>query len=270
MSAEAVGIEAAVGPDYTDYRTPEGSKRSVLAGLSPSLGFYRRIAGIVFAASGAARKGRFDDAAWYAASLKIRTAFEACGARVEVEGTRHLAQAGGPVVIIGNHMSTAETFLLASMVLPIRRMTFVVKRGLVEYPVFKHIMRSRDPIVVGREDPRADLKAVMEGGVERLGRGWNVVVFPQRTRKVEFEREGFNSIGVKLAKRAGVKVVPMALKTNAWSNGKWLKDYGPFLPEEPVRFRFGAALEVEGNGREANEAVMAHIETALRDWGMQA
>jgi 1-acyl-sn-glycerol-3-phosphate acyltransferase len=165
-------------------------------------------------------------------------------------------------------MSTAETFLLANMILPFRRVTFVVKQSLVEYPIFKHIMRSRDPIVVGRVNPREDLKAVLGGGRERLEAGISIVIFPQRTRTVTFDREGFNTIGIKLAKRAGVPVIPLALKTNAWSNGKWLKDYGPFRPEEDVRFEFGEPITVTESDREAHEAVIEFITGRLTEWGV--
>lgn len=239
-----------------------------LARLFPSIAFYGRIAGTVLAASRVARKGRFGDEEWYAASRKVRETFEKSGVRVLIEGTRHLAECEGPAVIIGNHMGTAETFLLSGIILPFRRVTFVVKRSLVEYPVFKHIMRSRDPVVVGRVNPRDDLKAVLGDGRERLEQGISVIIFPQRTRTVMFDRESFNTIGVKLARRAGVPVIPLALKTNAWGNGKWLKDYGRFRPEEDVRFAFGEPLQVDGNERAVHDAVATFIENHLRGWGV--
>jgi 1-acyl-sn-glycerol-3-phosphate acyltransferase len=255
------------GPTYADYES-ERQPAGPFSRLLPTAAFYGRVAPIVLSSSALARKGGFDDEALYRASLIVRKAFERAGARISVQGTGHLARLEEPCVFIGNHMSTAETFLLANMILPFRRMTFVVKQSLVEYPVFKHIMRSREPIVVGRENPRDDLKAVLQGGRERLGAGISIVIFPQRTRKVAFERETFNTIGVKLAKRAGVPVIPLALKTNAWSNGKRLKDFGPFLPEEDVRFEFGEPIRIGERDREAHEAVVAFIESRLRDWGV--
>lgn len=255
------------GAPWADYASGAVSAGPFSRAL-PSLAFYARVARIVLISSARARRGRFGYEEWYAASLVVRAAFEKGGARVQVEGTEHIATLTGPAVIIGNHMSTAETFLLASMLLPFRPATFVVKQSLVTYPVFKHIMRSRDPIVVGRTNPREDLKAVMEGGRERLAKGISVVIFPQRTRKEVLERDGFNTIGVKLAKRAGVPVVPLALKTNAWSNGRLLKDFGPFRPAEAVRFSFGAPVMVGPNDREAHEAVFAYIAERLREWGV--
>lgn len=255
------------GPDYGDYETPPG-RTSPLGRIFPTAALYSRVARAVLYSSYLAKAGRYGDADWYAASFCVRNAFERAGARISIKGTRHIAALQQPCVFIGNHMSTAETFLLASMIVPFRPVTFVVKQALVEYPIFKHVMRARNPVVVGRVNPREDLKAVIGGGQERIKNGISIIIFPQRTRTVEFNPEAFNTIGVKLAKRAGVPVVPIALKTDAWSNGKWLKDYGRFLPEKPVYFEFGAPMQVENNDREVHEAVIDFIQSRLKGWGL--
>jgi 1-acyl-sn-glycerol-3-phosphate acyltransferase len=246
----------------------EPRKPGLFSRALPTATFYTRVAWTVFKSSWLARKGVYDDYQWNAASMAVRAAFERGGVRLSIKGTEHLAKLDGPCVIIGNHMSTAETFLLPGIVVPFRRVTFVVKQGLVEYPVFKHIMRSRDPIVVGRVNPREDLKAVMEGGKKRLENNISLIIFPQRTRSVVFDIESFNTIGVKLAKRAGVPVIPLALKTDAWSNGKRLKDFGRFYPEKEVRLEFGPPIHVEANDRPAHEAVVHFIESRLKQWGV--
>jgi 1-acyl-sn-glycerol-3-phosphate acyltransferase len=254
-------------PSYADYESPE-AKPGLFSRVFPTAAFYSRIAPIVLSASLKARKGNYPDEAWYGSSFAVRRAFERTGAKVFVEGTRHIAELDEPCVFIGNHMSTAETFLMATMVLPFRDITFVVKQSLVEYPVFKHIMLSRSPIVVGRVNPRDDLKAVLGGGKELLKAGTSICIFPQKTRTVQFDRDQFNTIGVKLAKRAGVPVIPLALKTNAWSNGKLFKDYGPFRPEEDVHFEFGAPIRIEGSDHVAHDAVVGFIESRLKKWGV--
>jgi 1-acyl-sn-glycerol-3-phosphate acyltransferase len=254
-------------PPYADYDSPE-IKVGALSRAFPSLAFYARVTHTVFKAARTSKRGKFDDAAWYHDSLLIRDAFEKTGATISIKGTEHVAKLEEPCIFIGNHMSTAETFLLATMILPYRPITFVIKQALMDYPVFKHIMRTRKPIVVGRVNPREDLKAVMGGGQEQLKAGKSIIIFPQKTRADTFSREGFNTIGVKLAKRAGVPIIPLALKTNAWSNGKKFKDFGPFLPHEDVRFEFGAPIRIDGSDREAHETVIEFIETRMKKWGV--
>jgi 1-acyl-sn-glycerol-3-phosphate acyltransferase len=146
--------------------------------------------------------------------------------------------------------------------------TFVVKRELVEMPVFKHTMKSRDPIVLSRSNPREDLKTVLEVGEARLRAGMSVIVFPQKTRGPNWIPSEFNSIGVKLAKRAGVPVVPLALRTDVWGTGKRIRDMGPINPSLPVHIAFGNPVAVEGNGREAQETVVDFVTEKVRGWGV--
>ena len=146
-------------------------------------------------------------------------------------------------------------------------MTFIVKRELTQYPVFGHVMRSRDPILVGRENPREDLKAVLEGGTQRLQAGISIIVFPQTTRTPVFDPASFNSIGVKLAKRAQVPVVPIALKTDAWGNGRLVKDVGRIDPRREVHFAFGEPLRVQGNGAGEHQQVIDFVRRHLEAWG---
>jgi 1-acyl-sn-glycerol-3-phosphate acyltransferase len=239
---------------------------SLFSRLAPNAAFYRRVASIVFRSAEFGRHGHFTAAVWGEYSSKTREAFERGGTPIIVENLEVFKSFPEPCVIIGNHMSTAETFLPAGFFYGLRPITYVVKRALIEYPVFKYIMRSCDPVVVGREDPRQDLKTVLEEGEDRLRRGLSLIIFPQRTRTVKFNPAEFNSIGVKLARRAGVPVVPFAVKTDAWENGKKLKDFGPFSREKPVHMAFGEPMKVEGGGKAQNDAVVAFIQSSLARW----
>ena len=129
-------------------------------------------------------------------------------------------------------------------------------------------MRSRDPIAVTRDNPREDFKAVIEGGTERLARGISIIVFPQTTRTRQFDASQFNSIGVKLALRAKAPVVPLALLTDAWGNGRWIKDFGKIDPARTVHFAFGEPMEIQGRGAEDHQKIIGFIEERLSQWGL--
>ena len=113
----------------------------------------------------------------------------------------------------------------------------MVKKYLVEMPLFCDVMKSRSPVVLGRSNPREDLLKVLHEGSDRLKKGMSVVVFPQGTRCEHFDDAKFNSLAVKLAARAGVPIVPLALKTDAWSVGHRIKDFGRIYPNRDVLFR---------------------------------
>ena len=172
----------------------------------------------------------------------------------------------GSVLFISNHMSTLETMILPSIIGPHKELTFVVKESLVKHPLFGDVMRSRNPIVVGRTDPRKDLEAVMNGGVEILKSGISIVIFPQSTRSVDFKPEEFNSLGVKLAKKAGVNVVPIALKTDFWGNGNLIKELGPLDHKKHIHIKFGEPMTITGNGKDENQKIIEFIKTSLEEW----
>jgi 1-acyl-sn-glycerol-3-phosphate acyltransferase len=127
-------------------------------------------------------------------------------------------------------------------------------------------MRSRDPIAVSRTNPRQDLKAVLEGGMDRLKRGISIIVFPQTTRARSIDPTRFNTIGVKLAKRANVPIVPLALLTDAWGNGKYLNDIGKIDSSKNVYFAFGEPMWVQGRGTDEHQAIIHFISRKLQEW----
>lgn len=240
---------------------------SALAKMFPSLAFYPQIVALVVRSSRLATRGSYDLGAWQASSMESIKILENVGCQIHITGMQHLAELDEPCIFIGNHMSTLETFALPAILLNGKTdLTFVIKRSLTEYPFFKHVMNSRDPIVVDRIKPRDDLRTVMSEGAKRLKDGYSVIIFPQHTRSVDFNTEAFNSIGVKLAARTGAKVVPLALLTWAWSRGRFLKDFGPLIPSRPIHFAIGEPMEVTAKGQQEHEQVIAFIQGHLKKW----
>ncbi len=252
--------------DRDVYTTPYKNGWS-LRRTFPSLAFYCQELALVVKSSRMAKRGEYDTSAWVASSLELFRALESVGVQFEITGIDHVRKLDRPVVFAGNHMSTLETFVLPTILARFHETTFVVKQSLMDYPIFKHIMRSRDPIPVSQTNPRADLVAILEGGEQRLKAGISVVVFPQSRRTTVFEPAEFNTIGVKLARRAGVPIIPIALKTDAWGLGRYLPDFGRIRPASKVHFAFGELLCVQGKGREEHQAIVQFISTKLAEWG---
>lgn len=253
-----------ISRNHTTYLTKPASV-SVFSRQFPSLSFYPALVSTVYRASIKARRGIFDYDAWGASSLEVLRRLEKVGVQFHISGFEHVKAVDGPVIFIGNHLSVLETMILPSLIVPYRPVTYVVKQSLVEYPVFKHVMRSRNPIVVTRTNPRKDLKAVLGEGQERLSRGVSIIIFPQTTRTA-FDPRQFSTIGIKLAKRSGVPVIPLALLTDAWGNGKRLKDFGKIDPAKKVYLAFGKQLEIDGKGTEEHQFVIDFIQDHLAQW----
>jgi 1-acyl-sn-glycerol-3-phosphate acyltransferase len=254
--------------DSYTYDTPEKKHLSLKEKmlLNNRLYFILKYAGVVLRTRKEAIRKIYDTKAWTDSSFEIFRFIENVGGKFHISGMENIIKPAGPALFIGNHMSTLETMILPSIIGPHRELTFVVKESLVRHPLFGDVMRSRNPIVVGRTDPRKDFEEVMNGGMELLSKGVSIIIFPQSTRSVEFKPEEFNSLGVKLAKKAGVEVVPVALKTDFWGNGKWIKELGQIDSNKPIHFKFGEPFRITGNGKEENQRIIDFIQNSLKEW----
>lgn len=252
------------------YDTPEDLPQSRLFKLMFNSRWYFYAVNFgVFCRSGRlGQLGKLDAEAQIRMSATNLRLTERCGSRVHVRGREHLrALNGRPVVLMGNHMSLLETGVFHAVAREYVDFAFVVKDSLMKVPYFKDILKSIGNIPVERKDPREDLKTVLNEGKKLLSAGKSLIVFPQSTRSVTFDPEKFNSLGVKIAKSAGVPIVPFALKTDFLTQGKGIfRDLGPVHPGRETWFEFGPAMEVTGNGKEQLQQTVEFIQDRLEKW----
>jgi 1-acyl-sn-glycerol-3-phosphate acyltransferase len=251
------------------YVSPEPLPRSAadrLFGWSDAW-YYMHLVGIVAMGNRAVRRAPYGNAEFSLQSFQTLRMVERCGTSVTIEDCGLLARPPGPRVIVANHMSLLETFILPSMILAFGDLAIVTRVKLLRYPLFGRVLRAINPIAVTRDNAREDLETVLVQGEAALRAGRSVLVFPQSTRTPSFNPASFNTIGVKLARRAGVGIMPVALRTAFMGLGRISRDFGPIRRDRPVRVRFGPLFPVSGNGREANERCVAFIVDSLREWG---
>ncbi|MCF8259317.1 MAG: 1-acyl-sn-glycerol-3-phosphate acyltransferase [Melioribacteraceae bacterium] len=252
-------------PRQDTYHTAPGKKKNSI--FSPSFVFYRGVIKVVLESYWQAKNKAYDRYRWVEASLNVLRAAERAGIDVEITGMDNLRKFEGPAVFLGNHMSSLETMVLPALIQPVKPSLFVIKKELADFPFMGKVVMARDSITVGRANPREDLKLVMEDGSKTLKSGKSIIIFPQRTRNLYFEKKSFNTLGVKLAKRNGVPVVPFALVTDAWGTGKLIKDFGKIDISKPVKFAFGEHINIETSGNDENQQIINFIETKFIEWG---
>jgi 1-acyl-sn-glycerol-3-phosphate acyltransferase len=251
-----------------EYHTGENTRRALLdeLALNTRLYFVCMYSSIVLKTRKQALQGKYDAEAWALSSFDVFKLIESCGGKFHITGMDHIRRCSEPAVFVGNHMSTLETMVLPCIIAPEKKVTFAVKESLVKNPFFGAVMRSRDPIVLGRENSRDDLSVVLNKGQELLSNGTSVVIFPQSTRMVEFVPAKFNSLGVKLAANAKVRVIPFALKTDFWEIGKLVRDLGRISRHKPIHIAFGEPLTICGNGKKENAEIIDFIVSHLKEW----
>jgi 1-acyl-sn-glycerol-3-phosphate acyltransferase len=250
------------------YATPPEARRPGRAGWLTACRFHWVVAGRSVTGGIKATFGRYDFRVWAMDSFIILRGAERLGGVVTVDGFAARAAHAGPVVYAANHMSALETTLLPGILTPFDETAVVLKDTLLRYPFFGALCRAIAPIVVTRRNPRADLQAVFEQGTAALRHGRSVLLFPQATRQPVFHAQRFNSMGAKLARAAGVPLVPLALRTDFQGLGRVIKDMGPVDPARPIRFRAGPPLPPSLPPRELHQQCVAFVEAQLREWGV--
>ena len=180
----------------------------------------------------------------------------ACGVRYELRGHERLP--AGPCVILANHQSEWETVYLQLLHPPV---CTVLKRELLNIPIFGWGLQLLHPIALDRSRPARAMKQVLTQGKARLDEGLSVLIFPEGTRVAPGSRRRYSKSGVVIACRAGVPVVPVAHNAGErWPGRHWVK--------RPGRLSLEVGAPIETRGRSADEVLVeveAWIEARLAE-----
>ena len=207
---------------------------------------------------------------WARCCFKTVQKSEKFGIKVTADGWENRNGYKGPVVYLCNHMSTLETIMLPPVLLTYGPFNVFVKASLSRLPALKRAAAHMGLIPLGRKSPREDLMQVFNEGCARIREGNSVLIFPQGSREKVFSRKLYSSIGAKLAEKAGVPVVPIAVKTDCEPtrpDGKgWLKDFGTVDTTKDIRMRCGPPIT--GTAKEMHQKVFDWIKAQLEEWGL--
>jgi 1-acyl-sn-glycerol-3-phosphate acyltransferase len=130
------------------------------------------------------------------------------GVRVEVE-TRGTLVPDRPYVFMANHASSLDIWAVF-LVVP-RRIRMLAKKQLSRIPLFGWGMWAGRFIFIDRQNGVAARRSIDEAG-KRIHDGESVLIFPEGTRTRDGSLGPFKKGGFHLAVRAGVPIVPVALR----------------------------------------------------------
>lgn len=132
---------------------------------------------------------------------------KAAGMKIKVIGAENLPEKG-PVVYIANHKSLFDAITLVSIIDD--PCIAIVKREVERMPIISRWIRALGCIYIDREDMRQSLEAILEG-IKELKEGQSILIFPEGTRSKTDELGKFKEGSFKLALKANVPIIPIAL-----------------------------------------------------------
>ena len=140
-------------------------------------------------------------------SLWGRSALILAGLRSSVSGSQYIPQ--GPAIYVANHQSNFDIPLLYAS-LPIQ-FRWLAKKELFDIPLLGLGMKRCGYIPIDRSNPRKALRS-MQDAAHQVRAGVSVVVFPEGTRSPDGELQEFKKGALLIALKAGVPVVPVAIR----------------------------------------------------------
>jgi 1-acyl-sn-glycerol-3-phosphate acyltransferase len=112
-----------------------------------------------------------------------------------------------PYVVVANHESTADPFLLCSLPFDMR---WIAKEELFKLPVLGWMMKFGGDIPLRRGE-RDSVKQMMDEAKRTLAAGMPIMIFPEGTRSADGALLPFKDGAFQLAIEAGVPVLPLAI-----------------------------------------------------------
>lgn len=129
------------------------------------------------------------------------------GSKIEVKGQELIPE--GPVLFISNHEGDFDIpTLLGSIDKPFG---FISKIEVKKVPILASWMEVMNCVFLDRKDRRQAIRSIREGA-EILKQGHSLVIFPEGTRSKGGAMGEFKSGSFRLAKDAGVTIVPVCIE----------------------------------------------------------
>jgi cytidylate kinase len=186
--------------------------------------------------------------------------------RVKVEGIEKIPLTG-PLLIICNHVSSADGLLLMGYIAPKmgRPMCWLGKAEALRWPVFGWAMRANG--IFGVRRGAGDLEA-FRAATGVLDRGEVLAIFPEGTRSPTGELQAAKEGATVLALRSGARICPIAVigSQRFWRKGKLLPHPGHKMQVrvgDPFTLTMPAGADRKEALRRATTELMRHIAELL-------
>jgi len=177
-----------------------------------------------------------------------------CNINFKVNGLENIPKK--PFMVLSKHQSAWETIAFQKIFPP---QVWVLKRELLWIPFFGWGLAMTSPIAINRKAGKQALGQMLKQGVDRINKGFCIIIFPEGTRIKPKEIGKYHIGGAWLAKKSKIDIVPVAHNAGSfWPKNSFIK-----LPGE-ITVSIGLAIDTSNiSPGEANKAAKDWIESEM-------
>ena len=148
-----------------------------------------------------------------------------CNIKFKVNGLKNIPKE--PFMILSKHQSAWETLAFQKIFPP---QVWVLKRELLWIPFFGWGLAMTSPIAINRKAGKRALEQMLKKGLDRIKKGFCIVIFPEGTRIKPNEIGKYHIGGAWLAKQAKLNIIPVAHNAGyLWPKNSFIKKPGTII-----------------------------------------
>ena len=170
------------------------------------------------------------------------------GAKLHIQGKENLHYEG-PAVYMGTHKSYLDIVIMIA--LTDEPLVFIGKSEVDKLPFIRTWFKAIGGIYMDRDDIRQSFKVIVEA-IEQLKRGYSVAIFPEGTRSKGAEIAEFKAGSFKLATKANVPIVPIAMEDTF----KLLEEKRRLRPAK-IGVNIGKIIDVPSLSKEQRQTILS-------------
>ena len=177
-----------------------------------------------------------------------------CNVSFKVNGLENIPKEA--FMILSKHQSAWETLAFQKVFPP---QVWVLKKELLWIPFFGWGLAMTSPIAINRKAGKRALEQMLKQGIDRINRGFCIVVFPEGTRIKPKEVGRYHIGGAWLATKAKINIVPVAHNAGYfWPKNSFIKKPGE------ITISIGSAIDTKGiTPEKANKIAKDWIESEM-------
>lgn len=188
--------------------------------------------------------------------IMCRRLLKLAGAKLHVSGQEKLPSKETGVYM-GTHKSYFDIVIMIALI--DEPLIFIGKEEVNKMPFIRTWFRTIGGIAIERDDIRQSFQVILEA-IKQLKNGYSVAIFPEGTRAVGEEMGEFKAGSFKLATKANVPIIPMAMQNTF----KLLEEKRRVKPAD-IYVNIGEPIDVPNLTKDKQKTIAKDTESYVRE-----